>query len=144
VPQEQQMMQSLLADRFQFKAHHEIRQMPIYELVIAKKGLRMKEATPDEQPTETMSAGKLTAHAMTIESITYGFAGSVARIILDKTDLSGKKFDFELTYALGNQPDDSGPSLFTAFEEQLGLKLIPAKGPVDVVVIEHIAKPSPN
>ena len=64
-------------------------------------------------------------------------------MILDKSELAGKKFDFELNWAL-DDPADAGPSLFTAFEEQLGLKLVPDKGPVDVLIIDHMEKPSPS
>jgi len=140
--QEQQMMQSLLADRCQFKGRLETRLMPVYDLVIAKGGLKMKEATVDEVTYETMSGGKLTVRAMPIETIV-GFSQSVGRLIVDKSGLTGKKFDFELNWSMDDTAD-AGPSLFTALEEQLGLKLVPDKGSVDVLIIDHIEKPSPN
>ena len=141
--QEQQMMQSLLADRCQFKGRLQTRLMPVYNLVVSKGGLKMKEAAVDEVTYETMSGGKLTARAMPIESITLGFSQSVGRLIVDKSGLTGKKFDFELNWSMDDTAD-AGPSLFTALEEQLGLKLVPGKGSVDVLIIDHIEKPSPN
>src|SRR5579863_3607919 len=66
---EEPMMRSILADRCQFKAHQETRDMPVYDLVIAKHGLRMKEAPSDEDSTESESGSRMTAHAMTINAI---------------------------------------------------------------------------
>jgi bla regulator protein blaR1 len=149
--QEQPMMQSLLADRCQLKVHRLTREMPVYDLVIAKGGLKMKEAAADEPSDEamsaTMSGSKMTAHAQSTDTIMAAFQGNVGRMIVDKTGLAGKKFDFELSWADDRRADeaaDAGPSIFTAIEEQLGLKLVPAKGPVEVVVIDHIERPSPN
>jgi uncharacterized protein (TIGR03435 family) len=146
------LMQSLLADRCQLKVHRETRQMAVYDLVIAKGGLKMKEAAPDEPSTEamgsTMSSSNATMRAESTDTISLAFQGDVGRMIVDKTGLDGKKFDFELAWAddrrSGEATADAGPSIFTALEEQLGLKLVPAKGPVEVVVIDHIERPSPN
>ena len=63
-------------------------------------------------------------------------------MIIDKTGLTGK-YDVELTWAPNNEPD-AGPSIFTAIQEQLGLKLESSKAPVDVVVIDHLERPSEN
>jgi uncharacterized protein (TIGR03435 family) len=146
--EEQLMQQSILADRCNFKAHEETRELPVYELVIAKGGLKMKEAPPDAPNSETMRSGQMTAHAMSIDAIVGGFAGTDGRLIIDKTGLEDKKFDFELKWTPDNQPattsEDSAPSFFTALEEQLGLKLVPAKAPVKILIIDHIDHPSPN
>jgi uncharacterized protein (TIGR03435 family) len=147
--QEQPMMQSLLADRCKLKVHQEMRELPVYDLVIGKGGLRMKEAAADEQSTGMYSGGKITAHATKVESLTYSLSGTVGRIIVDTTGLGDKKFDFELKWTpddkrAADNAADAGPSIFTALEEQLGLKLVPAKSPVEVVVIDHIERPSPN
>jgi uncharacterized protein (TIGR03435 family) len=109
----------------------------------------MKEAATDETDAETMSGSKMTARALSTDYLVFGFSGMVGRIIGDKTGLAGKKFDFELTWTAddGRAADnaaDAGPSIFTALEEQLGLKLVPAKAPVEVIVIDHIQRPSPN
>jgi uncharacterized protein (TIGR03435 family) len=65
---------------------------------------------------------------------------------VDKTGLGDKKFDFELKWTPDDRSlaDDSAPSLLTALEEQLGLKLVPARGPVEVLIIDHMERPSPN
>jgi uncharacterized protein (TIGR03435 family) len=69
----------------------------------------------------------------------------VGRIVVDKTGLSGN-YDIELKWTPDDQQGtpDAGPTLFTALEEQLGLKLVPAKGPVDTFVVDHVEKPSEN
>ena len=146
--EEGRMQQSILADRCQFKAHEETRVLPVYELVIAKSGLKMKDAPPEEPGTETMSSDQMTVHAMSIDTIVVGFAGTDGRLIVDKTGFEARKFDFELRWAEENNhatpSDDAAPSLFTALEEQLGLKLVPAKDPVKVLIVDHIERPSPN
>jgi uncharacterized protein (TIGR03435 family) len=146
---EQLMQQSILADRCLFKAHEETKELPVYELVIAKGGLKMKDAPPDEPSSETMRSGQMTVHAMSIDVILVGFAGTDGRLIVDKTGLEDRKFDFELKWTPEEQratapADDAPPSIFTALEEQLGLKLVPAKDPVKVLIVDHIERPSPN
>jgi uncharacterized protein (TIGR03435 family) len=147
--QEEPMLQSLLADRCQMKAHREMRELPVYDLVIAKGGLKMKVAAADEVDSEIVSGVKMTAHGLSTDSLVSVFSGMLGRMIVDKTGLGEKKFDFELTWTpddrrAADNASDAGPSFFTALEEQLGLKLVPAKGPVEVIVIDHIEKPSPN
>jgi uncharacterized protein (TIGR03435 family) len=147
--QQQLMMQSLLADRCRMKVHRETREMPVYDLVIAKGGLKMKEAPVDEKDAEAMYPGKMTAQGLSTDSLVGGFSGMVGRMIVDKTGLGDKKFDFELKWTpddrrAADNAADAGPSIFTALEEQLGLKLVPAKGPVEVIVIDHIERPSAN
>ncbi|MGD0480612.1 MAG: TIGR03435 family protein [Terracidiphilus sp.] len=147
---ERPMMQSLLADRCQLKVHRETREMPVYDLVIAKGGLKMKEAPVDDHNGgESMGPGKMTAQGLSTDSLVSAFSGMVGRMIVDKTGLGEKKFDFELRWTpddrrAADNAADAGPSIFTALEEQLGLKLVPAKGPVEVIVIDHIEKPSAN
>jgi uncharacterized protein (TIGR03435 family) len=146
---EQPMMQSLLADRCQLKVHRETRDLPIYDLVIAKGGLKMKEATADKVGGETMGPGKMTAQGLSTDSLVSAFSGMVGRMIVDRTGLGDKKFDFELKWTpddrrAADNAADAGPSIFTALEEQLGLKLVSARGPVEVIVIDHIERPSVN
>ncbi len=145
--QEQPMIQSLLADRCKLKVHRETKESPVYDLVIAKGGLKMKVATPDEAPIENLSGTKLIVHAMSIDTLIDSvLSGTDGRLVLDKTGLGERKFDFELKWAPENRraadPAGAGPSIFTALEEQLGLKLVPSKGQVQVLVIDHIEKPS--
>src|SRR5579863_8966438 len=140
---EEPLLQSLLADRCRMKVRRETRILPVYDLVIARGGLKMKEAPPDEEGSQMGSAGKSgskwTAHAQSTDNLALALSGEVGRIIVDKTGLAGKKFDFELTWTPDYQRSaaesaDAGPSIFAALEEQLGLKLVSDKGPVDVVV----------
>jgi uncharacterized protein (TIGR03435 family) len=144
--QERPMLQALLAERCQLKVHRETKEMPVYDLVIAKQGLKMKEAAPDEQPSEQAGGGTIIVRAMAIDSLVAMITGTDGRLTVDRTGLGEKKFDFDLTWKADDQGTamDSSPSLFTALEEQLGLKLVPSKGLVSVLVIDHMEKPSPN
>lgn len=150
--QEQPMLQALLADRCHFRAHQETKELPVYDLVIDKGGLKMKEAPLNEQGFYGRSGGSsgstFTAHATSVQSLAMSLSGDVSRIIVDKTGLGEKKFDFELKWSPDEQraadPVNAGPSLFTVLEEQLGLKLVPDKGPVEVLVIDHMERPSAN
>lgn len=143
--QEQPMQQAMLADRCKLKAHFETREMQAYDLVIAKGGLKIKDAPPDEMPTGRMSDGQVTARAMQIETLIAALPKD-GRLIVDKTGLGDRKLDFDLKWTPDNSRSaaDSGPSLFTALEEQLGLKLVSSKSIGKVLVIDHIERPTPN
>jgi uncharacterized protein (TIGR03435 family) len=144
--QERLMLQPLLADRCQLKFHRETKQFPVYELMIAKGGVKMKESVTSQGSGMSSGPGMFTAQSNTIESLIYSLSGQVGRIIVDKTGLGDKKFDFTLKWTPDEQQGtaDAGPSLFTALEEQLGLKLVSSKGPVETVVIDRMEKPEPN
>jgi uncharacterized protein (TIGR03435 family) len=146
--EEHLMMQSVLADRCQLKAHEETKELPIYEMVVAKGGLKLKEAPPDEPSSARISRGHLTGHAMKITVIVGQFGGTDGRMVIDKTGLGDTKYDFDLTWTPEDQrataAGDAPPSLYTALEEQLGLKLVPAKSQLKVVIVEHIEHPTPN
>ena len=87
---------------------------------------------------------QLTGRATTVEEFAGMLSGLVGRMVVNKTGVTGK-YDFSLSWSPAEQPTaDSGPSIFTALQEQLGLKLVPAKGPVDVLVVDHVEQPSPN
>jgi uncharacterized protein (TIGR03435 family) len=149
---ERLMLRALLADRCQFKAHEQTKELPIYDLVIAKGGLKMKEASANEESLYSMIGGnkgyKLTAQATTLDTIKNSLASTTGRMLVDKTGLGEKKFDFELEWTSDDQraadTADTGPSIFTALEEQLGLKVISDRGQVEVLVIDHMERPSPN
>ena len=172
------MLQSLLEDRFQLKLHHENREGPVYELVIAKGGHRLKpvrgcvtfdpnhlprQTGPGEKPVNycgRMSRGgddsRRTAEGTgvditpTIGMLTPSLIGLLSevldRTVINKTGLVGA-FDFHLEWAHQLTPVQSandGRSIFTAVQEQLGLKIEAAKGPVDFLVIDRAEKPSDN
>jgi bla regulator protein BlaR1 len=147
----QLMQQSLLADRFKMKVHFETHEMPVFELVTAKDGSKLKEVPPLASGGASM--GPQGQRNRLIDG----------RTVIDKTGLTGR-YDISLewvptrlaavatpgiliqpgTYGSAPPPDTDGPSLFTALQEQLGLKLVPSKGPVEVVVIDSIELPSEN
>jgi uncharacterized protein (TIGR03435 family) len=160
--QQQLMLQAMFAERFQLKMRREVKVLAVYDLVIAKGGLKMKEAAPDEKETSMwrqtsmysdagQSGGVTTVwtiHAGTPQSLVGNLSSTAGRVIVDKTGLDDKRFDGELKWSSDQQAPavggDAGPSLFTAVEEQLGLKLEPAREPVDTFVVEHIERPSAN
>lgn len=135
-------MRQILDERFGLTFHMEKRELPVYNLVIAKQGLKLKESAHDDTGFSSMGQGKLSAHRSQVGSLAFSLSGTVGRIILDKTGLTGL-YDVDLTWSPENDPD-SGPSIFTALQEQAGLKLEPAKAPLDVVVIDHLERPSAN
>lgn len=151
------MMQALLADRFRLKAHFETREMPVYELVPAKGGTKLKDADPTKHGFRMNSnglRGSVTIHDLTDFLECSPDVGG--REVIDKTGLAGV-YDVSLTWTPlqtgaasggGGGPaplsDAEGASLFTAIEEQLGLKLVSIKAPAQVLVIDHIEKPSAN
>jgi uncharacterized protein (TIGR03435 family) len=143
--QMQLMLQAMLADRFALKAHRETRDLPIYELTVAKGGSKMKQTSPDSGGgNANYASGKVTAHEISIESVAANLSFAVGRVIVNKTELEGG-YDFTLEYAPdGADASDTRPSIFTAIEEQLGLTLVPSKGPVDVIVVDHIERPTAN
>jgi uncharacterized protein (TIGR03435 family) len=140
------MLQALLEERFQLKLHREIREMPVYALVVAKNGPKL-HAAKVEGETEI---GGADGHRFSGKGVTMKmFAGALSRSqpwdrpILDMTGLTGA-FDISLDFARddGAAPADSaaGPSIFAALQEQLGLKLEPRKSPMEVLVIDSAVK----
>ena len=141
------MIRSMLADRFQLKVHSETRILPVYELVVAKSGFKLKQAQEPENLLG-MSTNRGLIHVPRSRIGTrfiVGLSNAAGRTVIDKTGLTGY-YDIDLKWT----PDEDlaagaiGPTLFTALEEQLGLKLVPAKAPVDVLVVDHIDQPSAN
>jgi len=141
------MIQALLADRFQLVLHRETRQLPVYNLVTGKNGATMKKAEDSAEPARTMKMGDVVTPKMSMRMLANLLVSEVNRPVIDATGLNG---DFALTlqWTRGLAESDAGsaerPSLFTAVQEQLGLKLESARGPVEVVVIDRVEKPSEN
>ncbi len=139
------LLRSLLADRFHLVAHQETRELPIYELVVAKGGAKLKRSTGGDQVQN--GRGRIQG----VNQNTATLAGQVAlfadRHVVDRTGLD-EKYDYVLQWAPDLTPtpvtDSDVPSLFTALQEQLGLQLRSAKGPVKVIVVDQIERPSPN
>ena len=143
--QQDLMLQSLLADRFQLKIHHETRQLPVYDLVIAKDGLKMQPAPAGEHGSWSTDNGRFNGKAVPLDSFVFSLSNEVGRLVVNKTGLTGN-YTIALKWTPFDQQGqaDSGPSIFAALEQQLGLKLVSAKGPVDTIVVDHVEKPSPN
>jgi uncharacterized protein (TIGR03435 family) len=150
----QLMLQALLADRFKLRVHHETRELPVYALVVAKGGLKIKESPANEENGESVGRGQLTGQGMQIGSLAMSLSGIVGRLVVDKTGLTGK-YDAKLQWTPDDErgitqtngvtpPADSRPSIFTALQEQLGLKLESSKEPVDTIVIDHLEMPTEN
>jgi uncharacterized protein (TIGR03435 family) len=154
-PSQKQMLamyQKLLASRFQLSFHREKRELPVYAITMGKNGMKLAK-TLDERNThnETASQDKtgLTVHYM--NSSMEEFAASMqslgdGRPVVDQTRLVGR-YDFTLKWSRGDGPNsdpNAAPELREAIQEQLGLKLEPVKAPVDVIVIDHVERPSAN
>jgi uncharacterized protein (TIGR03435 family) len=105
----------------------------------------MKQTAADSSGgNANYASGKVTAREITIESLAANLSFAVGRVVVNKTGLEGG-YDFTLDYAPdGADASDTRPSIFTALEEQLGLKLEPARGPVDVIVVDHIEQATAN
>ena len=138
------MLQALLAERFHLAVHRETRTLPIYELVIAKGGPKLKPAeSPGKGWSINSGGGALNATNTPMSEFATYLSDSVDRPVLDKTGMQGE-FDLTLTY----DPQDRGgerPSIYAALQQQLGLRLQPAKAPLDVLVVDHVDRtPSAN
>jgi uncharacterized protein (TIGR03435 family) len=168
------MMRSLLEERFKLKAHRETRELPIYELVIARADGRLgpemrKPAAdcdaaiaagipPPRKPGEPPPCGLMGGPARTIaggatmQQLAANLSIHLERMVFDKTGLAGR-FAFNLAWTPDQIPteaptpgippiDPNGPSLVTALQEQLGLKLEATKGPVEVLVVDSVEHPT--
>jgi uncharacterized protein (TIGR03435 family) len=152
-----QMLRVLLADRFKLKFHHEMKPLPVYALVLGKNGAKMKARTPgDGGPGFRLvfQGARLPGRNASIGQLAFVLQAQVLdRPVLDKTGLTGN-FDFDLSWmpneaqfggkgaAIPADPDS--PDIFTAVQEQLGLKLEPQKSPVDILMIDQADRPSSN
>jgi uncharacterized protein (TIGR03435 family) len=177
------MLRTLLADRFKLVMHKETKELPIFELVLAREdgklGPRLRPAAADcaaraaaaragtPPPASsgppgpgscgsTMNPLRIRGGGVTLALLASLLEGPAQRLVIDRTGLAGN-WDLEVNYtpdpsqvppALAGAPlpglDPNGPSLFAALEEQLGLKLRPARGPVEVLVIDSVQQPTPN
>jgi uncharacterized protein (TIGR03435 family) len=160
------MLQALLADRFKLVTHREVKEQPVYALVIAKNGLKLTEAKPDDTNPDGaeeghgnkrpnaihMSRGHLAAQTISMRDLEVILTQITGRTVLDKTGLKGN-YDVILNFApVDGQPtllngvpqEETRPSIFTALQEQTGLKLESQKASVEVLVIDHVERPSEN
>lgn len=151
-PEQQQeqvelMEQSLLAERFNLKVHFEIRgETPIYALVVAKGGPKLSPSKGVETTSLSARKDEIIAQAVTLDQFAHSplWTPIGNRYVVDQTGLTGT-YDFTLKWR-SDPLDESGelPDLFNAIQEQLGLKVIDSKAPLEVLVIDHIERPSMN
>jgi uncharacterized protein (TIGR03435 family) len=147
----QAMIILMLQDRFHLKAHIEPRTKPIYYLVAARGGPKIKLAQDEIHSNNWYINGEdtkkvLTGKNATITDLAEALSDEAGRKVIDKTGLPGHA-DITLKWSDDVALQQGGPdviSIFTAVEEQLGLKLVPAKGPVDTLVIDHAEMPTPD
>lgn len=155
------MFISVLAGRFGAVVHMETKTLPVYELVLAKAEPRFQQYVPPagDAPSSgpNMGAGSSThnlsmaAVGVPMSSLAEILSGQVDRTVIDKTGLPGK-YNLELKFTPDGyrrngaavEPTDEAPSIYTALQEQLGLKLVPAKGPVATLVVDQLKVPAEN
>lgn len=160
-----EMLRALIEDRFQLKIRRETKEMPVYELVIAKNGSKLTPHSGDPpKPPDRLRIrfGSMRFQDSSIGPLAYQLSLQLGREVIDKTGLSGK-YDFDMEWApepgqgglesIGLPPDPNFrpppvdpnlPSIFTAVQQQLGLRLDSAKASFDMVFIDSVEKPSEN
>jgi uncharacterized protein (TIGR03435 family) len=149
---QQQMLgklRTLMADRFQLRVHRENKEMPVYALVVSKNGPKIVKTGNNYTQERALSLRRSVAGTMELTgvraplaSLARQLSNQVGRLVVDKTELKGN-FDFKMTFA-PDLADSEGPSIFTALEEQMGLKLDAQRGPVEVIVIDGVEHASAN
>jgi bla regulator protein blaR1 len=142
------MVQSLLEDRFQLRLHHDTQPQPTYALVVARRdgtmGPRFRPTTIDcvkeyAKCQIQSTPGRYSAVGVTIPTLMILLSNTVERVVVDRTGLKGS-FDVDLEWS--SEPGSDKPSIFTAVQEQLGLKLQFERNPVDVVIIDNVERPT--
>lgn len=158
------MLQGLLADRFKLTYYHVTKELPVYALVFAKNGIKLRESKegscvvpgqgdplaaagqrpPDFCGTYFARRNQIDGTRITMSQLVVALYSQLDRPLIDKTGLSGV-WDVHLVWSPDDAPDDdAGPSIYTALQEQLGLRLEATKAAVPVLVIDHIERPSEN
>jgi uncharacterized protein (TIGR03435 family) len=140
-----QRLRALLAARFKLVVHTESKELPIYALVLAKGGPHLTPAA-GPGPSVSISDNRLECRRISMQRLTQTLGAKMGRTVVDRTGLDGD-FDFNLKFAdegPATSTDTSGPDFVTALQEQLGLKLEPTKGPVEIIVVDHVQRASAN
>ena len=139
----------LLTERFHFRAHLQPKTLPVYDLVVQRGGPKIKLSQEERKDSSWNMNGKdtdkiLTAKSASMADLAQALADEVHREVIDKTGLTGSA-DITLKWSDDVAAEQGGSnviSIFTAVQEQLGLKLQPSKGPVQTLVIDHVEMPS--
>jgi uncharacterized protein (TIGR03435 family) len=136
-------LQQLLAQRFHLVFHHQSKNMQGYALVVAKGGSKLT-AAKDTSASGYILRDGLRSPSTSMRSLASMLAHPLGRPVMNKTDIAGN-YEIKLSFAPDGSTDSPYPSIFTAVQEQLGLKLEPQKVPVEMLVIDHLEQtPSPN
>ena len=143
----EEMLRSLLQDRFKLVSHFETDTGPIYSLTIGKGGLKINPVSPDVQTSYSASPVSLRG-VLTTSQIANQLTANLRRTVVDNTGLN-QRYRIDLKWIPDEQIENgneaaSGASVFTAVQEQLGMKLQSTKGPVRMLVIDHVERPSGN
>jgi len=152
------MQNSRLAERFKLQLHRETRELPIYALVVENVKPRLKRHSGDPEtgmPIRPGDNGQTIFRDVPMSRVAWFLSTRAGRSVIDQTGLQGS-YDFDLVWddrparlersaeSLTTPDDASGPTLFSALREQLGLKLESRKGPVEFLTIRHAEKPTEN
>jgi uncharacterized protein (TIGR03435 family) len=141
------LLGSLIADRFAVRVHWETRESSVFVLTVDKGGPRIRAADGDQRPSimtnKGSGKGRMKGTRKPIAILASNLGNQLGRFVIDKTDLAGD-YDWLLEWSLDPTADSTEPSLFTAVREQLGLRLTAQKGPMPVLVIDNVSKPSEN
>jgi len=156
-PQMREMLKLLLADRFKLVVRHETKQATVYRLLVGRSNPKLKQSAGASGFLKFVSRGHIEGDGVTMSGLASYLQTLLGQVVQDQTGLVAN-YDFSLNWtpdegqagkpgagaAPRNPDDDSAASIFTALQEQLGLKLESSKGPVDNLAIEHVEKPSEN
>jgi uncharacterized protein (TIGR03435 family) len=148
VDQMRRMLQILLSERFQLRIHHETRAVPMYALVVDKKGPKLRESSPDDPPKGRITGDGSGMHMEVAKGTMAQLANRLSsngagQPVMDSTGLTGI-YSYKLDWANAPVADSELPALSIALQEQLGLRLAPTKGESDIIVVEHAVRPSAN
>jgi len=137
------MLQTLLAERLKLALHHEQKELSFLALVVGKSGSKLRTAKPDAgAPGGPMVLGRIVSNQMSMSQLASLISRFERQTVVDMTGLTGL-FDVDLQWTserIGAPTTDEKPSIYTAVQEQLGLKLEPRKGPLDVLVVDFAQK----
>ena len=143
----QPVLRSMLADRFQLRFHRETKDVPAYSLVIAKNGPKLIEHSGDAGFDVSIRHGSekliLSGTKMSMSKLIAVLSRRLGRIVLDGTRLSGE-YDLKMEWAPDPTAESADASIFTALQEQLGLRLEPTKAPAEIIVVDGVERPSDN
>lgn len=134
--QMQPLLQSLLRERFHLAVRHDTKDEEGYELVVAKGGPKLTQASTSPGMPSILPTG-VQGEGITMAVLAGILSRPLGRPTVDKTGLNGN-YEVTLHYRAADSDDSTLPSIFTALTEQLGLKVVPAKVPVDILVVDHV------